>query len=294
MNITITGSLGNIGRRLTAKLIASGHTVTVISSNDQRADEIRQLQAIPAIGSVSDAAFLQQVFTGADAVFTMVPPDFSVPDHHTHIRETAARYAQAIATAGVKYVVNLSSVGAHTPEGAGPSGAHYHVEQQLNALTVTNILHIRPGMFYTNFLGAVPVVKQHHMLGNNFDAAVSAALTHPEDIASAAAAYFNAPVTGKHIRYVVSDVRTGGEIAATLGRAIGMPELPWVSFPDEAMLQSLVQSGMTTAAASFYIIEIGKALRNGSLLEDFLRQQHQAGGQSLEAFAKEFAQVYHA
>ena len=39
----------------------------------------------------------------------------------------------------VKYVVNLSSVGAHLPEGAGPVSGLYRAEQALNELTNLSI-----------------------------------------------------------------------------------------------------------------------------------------------------------
>ena len=75
MKITISGSLGNIGKHLTEKLIAAGHNVTVISSNTERKTPIEALGAQAAIGSVSDAAFLKKAFAGADAVFAMTPPN---------------------------------------------------------------------------------------------------------------------------------------------------------------------------------------------------------------------------
>lgn len=57
MNITLTGSLGNIGKPLTQRLIKEGHTVTVISSNIERRKQIEALNAIPAIGNLQDVSF---------------------------------------------------------------------------------------------------------------------------------------------------------------------------------------------------------------------------------------------
>lgn len=45
MKITITGSLGHIGRPLTNGLVQKGHAVTVISSNPERQKEIEALGA---------------------------------------------------------------------------------------------------------------------------------------------------------------------------------------------------------------------------------------------------------
>lgn len=43
MKITITGSLGHIGKPLVQDLIENGHNVTVISSNAEKQKEIKTL-----------------------------------------------------------------------------------------------------------------------------------------------------------------------------------------------------------------------------------------------------------
>jgi len=294
MNITITGSLGNIGQRLTGKLTAKGHSVTVVSHNPERAKAIEQLHAIPAIGSIDDPDFLLRAFDKADAVFTMIPPDFLAADPRAYIRAAGERYARAIRQTGVRHVVNLSSVGAHTPDGPGPAGANHYVEKKLDELKDTHVLHLRPGMFYTNFFGSLPMIKHQHIIGNNFDAGVNVLLTHPQDIADAAAdALDTLFFTGKNIRYVVSDEKNGGEIAAILGQAISQPDLAWVCFSDEELLQGMMQNGFTEQMASVYVVEIGIALRDGILFENYRRKKHMALGKiSFTDFAKEFAAVY--
>jgi uncharacterized protein YbjT (DUF2867 family) len=74
MKITITGSLGHISKPLTIELVKNGHAVKVISSKPEKQKDIEVLGAVAAIGSVEDADFLASAFTGADAVYTMVPP----------------------------------------------------------------------------------------------------------------------------------------------------------------------------------------------------------------------------
>ncbi len=74
MNIVVTGSLGNISKPLATELIAKKHSVTVISSKDDRQEEIEKLGAKAAIGTVYDVEFLTKAFTGADIVYTMTPP----------------------------------------------------------------------------------------------------------------------------------------------------------------------------------------------------------------------------
>jgi uncharacterized protein YbjT (DUF2867 family) len=75
MKFVVTGSLGNISKPLTKELVQKGHMVTVISSKPEKQKDIEALGAIAAIGTLEDVDFLVSTFTGADAVYCMVPPN---------------------------------------------------------------------------------------------------------------------------------------------------------------------------------------------------------------------------
>src|SRR5690348_16086027 len=119
MKVVVTGSLGNIGKPLATALVQKGHQVTVISSNPEKQKDIESLRARAAIGWLEDVDFLVQAFTGADAVYAMIPPNFTEPDFIGYCRRIANNYAQAILRAGIKRVVHLSSYGAHLEKGTG-------------------------------------------------------------------------------------------------------------------------------------------------------------------------------
>src|SRR3954469_2116139 len=104
MKITVTGSLGNISGPLTKKLVAQGHDVHVISSNANKTDAIQKLQATPLIGSLEDYEFVKQSFQDSDAVYLMIPPNFSAPDYKAFTIAVGKNYARAIQEAGVSYV----------------------------------------------------------------------------------------------------------------------------------------------------------------------------------------------
>lgn len=96
MKYVITGSLGNISKPLAEKLVAAKHDVTVISSKSDKAAQIEALGAKAAIGSVEDVEFLTKTFTGSDAVYTMVPPNFGASDWKKYIAGIGQNYATAI------------------------------------------------------------------------------------------------------------------------------------------------------------------------------------------------------
>src|SRR5882724_2487428 len=144
MKYVITGSLGHISKPIVTALIKAGHEVTSITSNHDRLKDIEALGAKAAVGSVEDTAFLQQAFAGADAVYTMVPPNFAAVDLKGYIGGVGKNYAAAIKANNIKYVVNLSSVGGHMAEGCGPVSGLYRAEHALNELTGVHIKHLRP------------------------------------------------------------------------------------------------------------------------------------------------------
>lgn len=294
MKITVTGSLGNISRLLVTELVQGGADVQVITTDAQKGNEIVQIGARPLVGSIENAEFVKRSFAGSDAVYLMIPPNKEASDLKGYIKKVGEQYAQAIKETSVSHVVNLSSIGAHLEYGLGPTGANHHVEARLNELEQVGVLHLRPGMFLTNFYGAIPMIRHQHSLGNNFDGLVKVPLTHPKDIAKAA---YNALIalnfSGKQIRYVVSDEKNGFDIARILGDAIGQPDIRWIEFSDDELLNILVANGFSRQMALVYMVEIGIALRDGSLMEDYSKNRHRSvGATGLEEFSSEFAGAY--
>jgi uncharacterized protein YbjT (DUF2867 family) len=292
MKITVTGSLGNISLPLVKTLVKAGHEVTVISSQEGKASEIKTLGAKAAIGSIEDLAFLTKTFSGADAVYTMIPPNFAATDWRGYIRGIGENYAKAILAANVKKVVNLSSIGAHLPDGTGPIKGLYDVEHTLNSLDGVAVSHLRAGFFYVNFYSNVNMIRHMGIVGSNYAENNHLPLVHPADIADAAAEELQQPLSGKRIRYVVSDEHTAGEAASILGAAIGKPDLKWVQFSDADALAGMLQAGLPKEIATNYL-EMGKATRENKLWNDYIEHKPATlGKRKLTDFAAEFAAVY--
>ncbi len=72
------------------------------ATNSQKIKDIEALGAKAAIGTVSDTVFLTSAFKGADAIYTMMPPNWSVNNYLQYISETGKNYAEAISASGVK------------------------------------------------------------------------------------------------------------------------------------------------------------------------------------------------
>lgn len=291
MKIIVTGSLGNISKPLTIELIQKGHSVIVISSNPEKQKTIEELGAVAAIGSLQDVDFLRFTFTGADAVYCMVPSNFSVSDPIAHYIKIGSNYAQAIKQAGVKYVVYLSSWGAHLGEGTGFIVGSYHGEKLLSELADVNVTFLRPCSFYYNLYHYVDMIKAAGFIGTNYGGNDKLVMVSPQDIASAAAEELELQNTNRKIRYIASDEHTCNEIAAILGAAIGKPELKWITLTNEQVQAAMEKNGMPAHIAA-KLVELNLAIHRGKLGEDYELHKPGMGKVKLEDFAKEFATVF--
>lgn len=293
MNYVITGAAGHISHALTQQLLKAGHTVTVAGRQEKNLQPLVDKGAKAAVGSVEDVSFLKKLFTGADAVYSMVPPNFGAPDMKGFIEEIGKNYAEAIKASGVKYVVNLSSTGAHMPTGCGPVSGIYRVEQSLNALNDVNILHLRPSYFYQNLLANIGLIKHAGIIGSNFSIANGKfPITDPSDIATVATeALLKLDFKGTSHRYIASDETGTDKIAVTLGKAIGKPDLQWVKFTDEQALAGMLQAGLSQTVSENYV-EMGQAMDSGKMFEEYWKQPVKLGKVKLEDFAAEFGAAY--
>jgi len=297
MKITITGSLGNISKPLTQELVQKGHQITVISSNPERQKEIEALGASAAIGTMEDADFLTASFKGADAVYvmeTMGPRGFF--DHNLDIiaaiNKIGNNYKQAIEQSGVKRVVHLSSIGAHTDKGNGLLAFHYNVENILQTLpSDVSITFMRPVGFYYNLLGFINTIKTQGVIATNYGGDSKKPWVSPLDIAAAVAEELVTPFEGRKIRYVASEEISCNELASLLGAAIGKPDLKWVIIPDEQLLNGMIAAGMNPKIAAG-MVEMNAGMNNGDLYEDYFRNRPTLGKVKLAEYAKEFAVIY--
>ncbi|MDR6195295.1 NAD(P)H-binding protein [Siphonobacter sp. SORGH_AS_0500] len=293
MKYLITGSLGNISSPLTQTLVQAGQDVTVISSNADKKSAIEALGAKAAIGSVADEAFLTQAFQQADAVYLMIPNDFSKPDYPTFQRKIADLYVKALSNSSIQYVVLLSSIGAHLRKGAGPIDGLAYLEEKLQQLTDLNIQVLRPSYFYYNLFSLAGLIKNAGIAGNNFgNTEEKLVLTHTSDIADVAAEeLLKHDFEGYHIRYIASDERHPSEIAAVLGQSVGKENTPWVPFTDEQSREGMLAAGVPPVFTELYV-DMGKAIREGKLQEDYWKNRPVLGKVKLEDFAQEFAGAY--
>ena len=296
MKIIITGSLGHISKPLTEELVEKGHQVTVVSSKAEKQKDVEALGAIAAIGTLEDVNFLTATFTGADAVYCMVPPA-NYFDHNldlpAYYHRLGNNYAQAIRQSNVKRVVNLSTIGGNLEKGNGILLGAHDVEEILNKLpSEVAITHMRPTSFFYNLYGYTDSIKNQNVIAANYGAEDIVPWVSPIDIAAAIAEEIVTPLAGRKVRYVASDERTCNDTARVLGAAIGKPDLKWTIVSDEQMQSGLEAVGMNPRIAAG-MVEMYAGFHSGLLSEDYYRHKPKVLGKvKLEDFAEEFAATF--
>lgn len=323
MKLILTGSLGNISKPLAQELVRKGHAVTVISTKAGKQQDIEALGASAAIGSIDDVDFLTRTFTGADAVYTMMPPFNFLANINLDARAEAKRitgnYAAAIRRSGVKKIVHLSSIGAHLEKGNGLLAFHFFAEQVLSSLSPeVAVTFMRPVGFYYNlyqfmdiikgegflkgFLGKIMTLRfyglrallqgKKGLILSNYGNADKMPWVSPLDIAVAIAEELITASGGINVRYVASEVLSCSQIAGILGEAIGKPYLKWMTVSDKQMLDALSKMKMPLSLARD-ITEMNASMRNGGVLfEDYAKHPPVLGKVKMKDFAREFAVQY--
>jgi uncharacterized protein YbjT (DUF2867 family) len=292
MKIIISGSLGNISKPLVIELVQKGYQVTVLSSKPEKHRDIETLGATAAIGSVEDVSFLTETFTGADAVYCMIPPNYhsnAALNQLGFYQKIGSNYAEAIQKSGVKRVIHLSSIGAHLSQNTGIILGHHAVENILKQLSGVAITHMRPTAFFYNLNSFIPIIKHTGSISANYGAEDKVVWVSPLDIASAIAKEITIPLVGRKVKYVASEELTCNEVASILGGVIGKPDLEWTIISNEQLQARLEKVGMNPSLAAG-LVEMNASMHSGELFQDYyLNRPTTLGKTKLTEFAKEFA-----
>jgi uncharacterized protein YbjT (DUF2867 family) len=285
-HVIVTGATGHIGSHLIDLLRQRGVTVTAVGRTAERLGAAVAQGAQAAVGHLEDTEFLTRTFTGADAVFAMIPPSPAEPDFLAYQRKIVESLGAAVESAGVPRVVALSSVGAEHPAGTGPiTGVHW-LEQRLGRIPGLHSVHLRPAYFMENHLNGLGLIRGQGIYGSPLQGDIPFPMVATRDIAAAAADLLAEPAfEGRSIRYLLGDRDyTLTEAATILGTAIGKPGLPYVQFPYDAAREALVGGGLSPSFADDYV-EMSQGFNSGHIGHEG-RTKANTTATSLEEFAR--------
>ena len=260
----ITGATGNTGSVITEKLLAKGEKVRVVGRDAKRLERFTQKGAEPFVADATDANALTKAFSGAKAVYAMIPPNIAASDVRAYQEQVSDDLAAAITKNGIKHAVVLSSFGADKPDRTGPVVGLHTLEKKLDGIAGLNALYLRAGYFMENLLPQLGVIQSFGMLAGPVRSDLPLPMIATRDIGAVAAeALLKLDFTGKHPRELQGprDV-SYNEVAKIVGAAIGKPDLKYQQMPATQLKPALMQMGMSSSMADL-LLEMAEALNSG-------------------------------
>jgi uncharacterized protein YbjT (DUF2867 family) len=285
---TILGATGNVGSKIVDILVKKGNKVRMVAPN---ADQLRPFVSKNAQAFAGDALnteFLTRAFEGSDAVFTMIPTNLHTSNYVGYATKMGDSIASALKAAKVKYVVNLSSVGADLAEGTGPIVGLHYLEECLNQVEGLNVVHLRTGPFMEHLLANIDTIKSTGVCSSAYRGDLKFPLTATRDVAAFAAdRLVNCDFSGSSVRYLLGqrDISMT-ECTGSIGRKINKPNLIYTMFSHDESEKWLRSIGMSSDLSRLYT-ELYKACNNGRIYGAVTRAPENTTPTSFEQFCDE-------
>jgi uncharacterized protein YbjT (DUF2867 family) len=292
--IVVTGATGRTGKSATAELLAKGEKVRVVGRDAKKLHPLVERGAEPFVGNVGDVASMTAAFTGASAVYLVLPEDISLEDLRAHQEQISDSYAAALSNAEVRFVVNLSSIGAQHAKNTGPIVGLHNQEQKLNRVVGLNVLHLRAAYFMENLFMSIAPLRSTGTLPGGLHGGVPIPWITTKDIGAYAATrlaardFHGASIQELHGQRDISM----NEAASIVGKSIGQPALAYVQVPSVALEHALVEMGLPKKTAAL-IIEMWDGANAGLIAPQESRSARNTTPTTLESFVeKVFAPAY--
>ncbi len=290
--LVIVGATGNTGSKITDILLTRKEKVRVVGRDAGKLKPFTDRGAEAVVGDLRDPGFVVKAFTGADAVYALIPPDFGTEDFRAYQGRITENMAAAIERTGVRHVVNLSSQGGDRAEGTGPIVGLHKMEERLSALSGVNVLHLRAAYFMENLLMSISLIKRSGIMGSAIRGDLRMPMIAAKDISvRAAERLVRRDFTGQVVQDLLGqrDVSMD-EVAGIIGRKIGRPGLRYVQFSYEETEKALIGMGLSRDLSRLYV-EMSRAFNDGVMVAG-KRTKETTTPTSIEEFADAFARVY--
>lgn len=286
MKFAVTTPSGNVGSTVATHLLDAGAEVILLARDPAKLHRFAERGARILQGTQEDPAFVVEATRGVDALFWVTPPSPASPDVRAFQSRVGRAGAHAISKNHIPRVVNLSSIGAHLAEGVGPVSGLHDVEELLNEV-VQNITHLRPAMFYENYLWQVDAIRNAASVYMPIPGDVRCPMIASRDVGAVAAErLLNTTWSGHSIRSLhgpadLSFDEAAAEISIGLGRRIRH-----VQVPEEAVRRALLASGMGESMVEL-ILEMYRAVASGIMQAHEVRTSETTTPTTLLEFARD-------
>jgi uncharacterized protein YbjT (DUF2867 family) len=284
----ITGATGHTGSIAAEKLLATGAKVRVIGREAKRLERFSRAGAEAVVADMTDAAALEAAFSGARAVYAVMPPNLSAPNVRAYQERLTDSLASAIRNNGVGYVVALSSTGADKTYGTGPVLGVHGLEKKLESIDGLNTLSLRCGYFMENLLPQIGIIQSLGFMAGPVRADVPLPMIATSDIGDVAAeSLAKLDFVGMETRELLGARHvTFTEASKIIGTAIGKPALAYRQVPASALKPAMMQMGMSSDMVD-QLMEMSEALNTGHMKSQEPRSARNTTATTLETYVAE-------
>ena len=284
----ITGATGNTGSTAAEKLLATGAKVRVIGRDAKRLERFTKNGAEAIVADMTDAAALEKAFSGARAVYAVMPPNISAPDVRAYQERVTDSLASAIRKNGIAYAIALSSTGADKTYGTGPVMGVHGLEQKLQSIDGLNVLSLRCGYFMENLLPQVGIIQKLGFMAGPVRVDVPLPMIYTRDIGETAAeSLAKLDFVGMQTRELLGARHvTYAEAAKIIGAAIGKPDLTYRQVPATVLKPAMMQMAMSSNMVDL-LLEMSDALNTGHMKSQEPRSARNTTPTTLETFVAE-------
>ncbi len=284
----ITGATGNTGQVIVEKLLAAGQQVRAIGRSKEHLEPLVQKGAEAFVGDVNDPDTLTRAFSGARAVYAMLPPDFTAKTVREGQDRASDSLTVAIERSGVTHAVCLSSIGADKSERVGPVIGLHAFEKKISGIAKVNALFLRPTYFMENNFPQIKIIQSMGTMGGILKGDLALAQIAAADIGGYAAnALLKLNFTGKSIRELLGERDVSmNETAKVFGKAIGKPNLGYTKFPTFAVEMAMKGMGLPADYIK-ELVEMLDSINDGWMKPLEARSAENTTPTSIETFAAE-------
>jgi uncharacterized protein YbjT (DUF2867 family) len=286
----VFGASGNIGGKLSNMLIDAGQQLKVVGRSEKGLREFTDKGIQTLVGDPENEDFLIGAFSDVEAAFLMTPPDYSAESLRGHYNRLGQKIAQAVQTAGVKHIVNLSCMGAHMSEKVGPIKGLYDQELRLNTLKGINIIHLRPAYLMDNLLGDEITKNINGKISSLVRNDIKMPMISAKDVANFAYNFLLEKNFSEksYIELFGSENISLNDAVKIIGEKTNNQNLSYERLPYGKVFEDLLAQGMSEDAAHC-TIEFARAINDGLLFSGHEgRTEDNTGEISFKKWAETF------
>jgi uncharacterized protein YbjT (DUF2867 family) len=219
-DIVILGAGGQVGSMIVKNLIEKNLTPKAVIRNKNKEESLKKLGAEVCVCDLFDGAELERIISKGTSLFVLTPENPFSENPLLDTEKILTNIYKAVKKSHIKKIVGLSSGGAHLKTGSGNLLMSRMLEDTFIDLK-TQLVFIRPGYYYSNWIGYLDIVKQEGILPTFYPKDFQIPMVSPADVALYIANILYAENNYESIYEIIGpQLYSSDDIAKTFGKLL--------------------------------------------------------------------------